>query len=1639
MKRRIFSILIALSMLCAMLPVVASAADVPTDFNGWMAKLNDRSYVNVAAGKTVTASGLTIDDTYKNRLVDGNWVPSKSAEVADWVNIPQSGYIKIDLGESKKLVGAGISRRGYGEVNRLGLQIWGSDTDLGARPTASTSGATLLAEIAQNVTDEIDAITSTNSFRYIYVTNDGGTSTAQNGFLEIFVIAEKNSDPRLQDVLSGLTGIDNYGNEITKLTDGDRNEYYDSYGQSMNANSQSAGDWVRFDLGYECSLKYFAINNEGAAGFYQQKNLMLKAGNTTDISQATNLVGNVTTYKNVGILWEIGGKYRYIWVYANGNDSFCDDVRVYGVDDRVYQLGDWSVVDNGSTVTATLPVEYINSEAQELCMYIANYDADGAMVGEAMMEAFTREDENAGDSKETQTLTTSVPSSVAVDHTQVVVVDEAFNVVSIHNENYGGTWAGFSAAKGSADVFEGSVSKSASAQYPFDNQSVTISGKAVEADDLIMIQVMPMASTFAAEAIEDVLYQAFAIADNGYEFNIPIGEGTYEIVVSRYPADGSAEDPEIFTHEVIAADTIRGAINAFFPTDETPVPDYAAALANAIDTVGIIGEVDLVDTRAIVENDDFAAVAADIADIMRVEDDVTGDIAMNTDELLDVINTMIVVYKLSDGETSVMDEHGEYITGNADVQAYVAENLPYALNADVECQSDMAGLTNLDESGVVKFTFTEAMKPATLTEDTIIIKKGDDEVNYDVAKVTEDEFWVDLGSLESDSSYVITFTNQCKTTADKYMLEPVEYEFTTGKILDFPYKDGKVIKNILLNKPIVNADSVQVYGSGKSHATAGVSVLNDGEKPNSGATKTTAIKPSQNVIFDLGGFYEPIGVSQYYYMGTTTYSDSSGYYWYHAAKLSFYGCAYPELDENDVPTVASFKQKGVQFAYTGDSYGTKDPLTTTFMVHSLLRPITGTYKDNLDAFGPVRYISFSTSAEANMNAYNSEIEVYAYVDTELDAIKVNNETVTANSTYQFTLPVIKNPENKTWQMIISAYDENGTALKTEVAQISSSSQNATITAPAGTRGITAVAVDSLSAMNPVAAPLTIGQKPPVAATTKTGVSVTADTEKIVAEAGKNNDVIETSNMIVIAVAEDEANGITGTVDAVFANITAAQLEAKGAYMYSEVVNDGKSFAIEGLPYGKYYVKAVASTIDASKRQEVLYKQAILDETTKQNLMNAIMTSDGDALADAVYNAVYEEEAISADGMYDTESFDDKLENERFITILEYTREAIYPTVPDSITTEAVRDMLNAALTVYALENKDAAAATLLEENGAAFGENFIAEADAEKAADIYYELKDEVVDGASLNETIEWSCLLAFAKGASAADLAKAMEDYSDKYGIDLSYASSRGVALSRAAKFIEKDNVASLYGEEAFGSAYEAAVKKALSAAQGTSGSKNETGTFGGLSSGSQSSRGEKEEAKPTPKPVATPEPAKSGFADMQGFAWADEAVAKLVQAGVINGNEKGEFEPSRNVTRGEFVKMLIVASKIKVDEGTSTHFVDVPDSSWQHPYVQIAFSRGICRGVDDFTFNVNGAITRQDMAVMITNLLNNMSVNTSGDAIDFTDAGTIADYAVSAVDTASKAGLINGFDDGSFRPRDNTRRVDAAMVISKLMEKIN
>ena len=307
--------------------------------------------------------------------------------------------------------------------------------------------------------------------------------------------------------------------------------------------------------------------------------------------------------------------------------------------------------------------------------------------------------------------------------------------------------------------------------------------------------------------------------------------------------------------------------------------------------------------------------------------------------------------------------------------------------------------------------------------------------------------------------------------------------------------------------------------------------------------------------------------------------------------------------------------------------------------------------------------------------------------------------------------------------------------------------------------------------------------------------------------------------------------------------------------------------------------------------------------------------------------------------------------------------------------------------------------------------------------------------------------------------IVNALNTYDTELGIDLSYAEEKDVSIEYVARFINTDNIASLYGQTNFNAEFERAVDEA--AAGTDSGNTDEEindegvdsgwnppsggggGGGGGGSAPSKDKEEEKkpEEEKPTEEPVENPEPeiqqpVITAFSDMEKFQWAGEAVNALVTKKVLNGYEDGTFCPEKPVTRAEFIKMLVSATEIEVVEKKDMSFIDVAKNSWYYPYIKIAYTNGICNGVSDYEFNPDGIISRQDMAVLIYNFMEHASIKTSGNAKEFSDADAVSEYAKDAVIGASRAGIINGFEDGSFRPRENARRVDAAMMISKIMK---
>ena len=179
-----------------------------------------------------------------------------------------------------------------------------------------------------------------------------------------------------------------------------------------------------------------------------------------------------------------------------------------------------------------------------------------------------------------------------------------------------------------------------------------------------------------------------------------------------------------------------------------------------------------------------------------------------------------------------------------------------------------------------------------------------------------------------------------------------------------------------------------------------------------------------------------------------------------------------------------------------------------------------------------------------------------------------------------------------------------------------------------------------------------------------------------------------------------------------------------------------------------------------------------------------------------------------------------------------------------------------------------------------------------------------------------------------------------------------------------------------------------------------------------------------------------KTGFNDVTSAYWGFDYIEALRISKIVSGDENGNFRPNDNISREEFLKMLLSALKIDVSDATDNNFSDISESDWSRPYVSKAVTLGIVNGVSEDIFGKGMPITRQDMAVMSMRALN--AVNRDGGEktdTSFADDDKIAEYAAESVGKMSAMGVINGYDDNSFRPYNNATRGEAAKIICKLI----
>lgn len=169
-------------------------------------------------------------------------------------------------------------------------------------------------------------------------------------------------------------------------------------------------------------------------------------------------------------------------------------------------------------------------------------------------------------------------------------------------------------------------------------------------------------------------------------------------------------------------------------------------------------------------------------------------------------------------------------------------------------------------------------------------------------------------------------------------------------------------------------------------------------------------------------------------------------------------------------------------------------------------------------------------------------------------------------------------------------------------------------------------------------------------------------------------------------------------------------------------------------------------------------------------------------------------------------------------------------------------------------------------------------------------------------------------------------------------------------------------------------------------------------------------------------------GFTDIENVQWAKEAIMYLYNKNIINGVGDGRFAPSDTVTREQFAVMLVNAMNIELSDGKSS-FDDVPDGSYYAKHVFAAERNNIVSGIGENIFGVGMPITRQDLCVMIYRAV--YKEDDEANEMYFSDSAQISGYANSAVNHLAELGIINGFEDGSFAPKQLCTRAEAAKIL--------
>jgi hypothetical protein len=154
------------------------------------------------------------------------------------------------------------------------------------------------------------------------------------------------------------------------------------------------------------------------------------------------------------------------------------------------------------------------------------------------------------------------------------------------------------------------------------------------------------------------------------------------------------------------------------------------------------------------------------------------------------------------------------------------------------------------------------------------------------------------------------------------------------------------------------------------------------------------------------------------------------------------------------------------------------------------------------------------------------------------------------------------------------------------------------------------------------------------------------------------------------------------------------------------------------------------------------------------------------------------------------------------------------------------------------------------------------------------------------------------------------------------------------------------------------------------------------------------------------------------------------------VYGYPDQTFRPSNSVTRAEVATMFAKILRLNIDYSGTQQFNDVMPGTWYYNYVQAINRTNIFVGGSNGNFRPNEPITRAEMATVFGKFWEYLGTPVDNNNVSIADV-TNNHWASNYIYMMYNAGIVTGFEDGSYRPEDPTLREHVVGMINTLIDR--